>query len=271
MPAAAPRYLGIQIAAAVIFACTVMNLSFFFSFIEDIWAMKHPPLHRALTTRPRVCVLVPVGSGWNSTVLGLVNTVSSDTDYEFSVFVGGVVNELKMDNLSSGNVNILYGGNDTSVFRSMVSSSVCTYYLVIESSTRFNSPGWAATLDHALQHFSPQYLGVATPVECMSCAFVHSVHAEIFSKFHPYPMDNCWAKWVRLSYGQCRSVYVSNSGISSTVGDTCSEDKTSSFSALVTRGRMYISKFLALGMEEFRASRKGGTRGKSSNDGRMEP
>jgi hypothetical protein len=267
-----PRFLGIQVAAALIFACTVMNVSFFFGFMEEIWAMKRPSsLHRGLMIEPSVCVVIPFMSPeWNSTVSGLVTSVSGDRDYAFSVFfVGGdSANESQWNAPSSSNVQFHSHANDTSVFDSFAQS--CTYFLIIDSATRFVSPGWAASLEHALQRFSPQYLGVVTPVECRNCAFVHSsMHADIFSGFSisSAVSSSCWAEWVRLSYGQCRSVFVSNSGIISTGMDTCLEEaedgpsSSSLFSALVTRGRLYIRKFLTLGIEEFRASRKAGTRG----------
>ena len=102
---------------------------------------------------------------------------------------------------------------------------------------------WAAALERGLQRFSPPYMGVASPVECANCVFVHSVHTAVFSKA-PSPVDDgCWVEWVRLSYGRCRTVYVSNSGVFSARNDTC--PTTSFFSTLVTRGRLYISKFLA--------------------------
>ena len=258
-----PRYLGIQIAAALIFACTVMNISFFFSFIEEIWAMKRPSLQRGLMIKPSVCVVIPfLSPEWNSTVSGLVNSVSGDRDYAFSVLVGGLANESQL-NAPSSNVQFHSHANDTSVFNSFAQS--CTYFLIIDSATRFVSPGWAATLEHALQHFSPQYLGVVTPVECRNCAFVHSMHTDIFHGSSFFPAFSCWAEWVRLSYGQCRSVFVSNSGILSTGMDMCLGERPSLFSAFVTRGRLYIRKFLSLGMEEYRASRKAGTRGGKSS------
>jgi hypothetical protein len=273
------RYLGIQIAAALIFACTVMNISLFLSFMEEIWAMKRPSMRRGPMVKPSVCVVVPfsLSPEWNSTVHGLVTSVSGDLgDYAFSVFfLGGSVNNNNnesetLDALSSvSGVRFQSHENRTSLFSSV--SLGCTYFLIIDNATRFVSPGWAAHLEHALQRFSPQYLGVVTPVECRNCVFVHgSMHADIFSGFGISPVvSSCWAEWVRLSYGQCRSVFVSNSGILSTGMDTCleEEDRPSSslFSALVTRGRLYIRKFLTLGIEEFRASRKAGTRGATTS------
>ncbi len=38
---ARPRHIGIQLAAALMFACTVMNLTFFIKLIDELWTAGH--------------------------------------------------------------------------------------------------------------------------------------------------------------------------------------------------------------------------------------
>jgi hypothetical protein len=168
---------------------------------------------------------------------------------------------------------------DESIYERLIHHAAagdCTFLFMIdqeEEDILSLSPGWASSLSRALHGLSPPNLGAASPLGCNSCIFVHKdTHRMIFSRLY-FPLDSCWSVWVRLVYGQCRVVdgvvvggggiansYNNNNGIESSIlsDSMCMEpnDKkkelSSQFSALVTRGRLYISKFLSLGLEEYR-------------------
>jgi hypothetical protein len=46
-----PRHIGIQLAAALMFACTVMNLAFFIKLIDELWTAGHHHARRQIDTQ----------------------------------------------------------------------------------------------------------------------------------------------------------------------------------------------------------------------------
>ena len=287
------RHIGIQIAAAVLFVCIAMNLSMFVNIIEELWSSRHLFIRQQQRqrmimdglARQRVCVLVPGGGEeagrddfvWNSTLPGLAVSVAGARDFLFGVYV--VVHDgsgKSDDNLtrsrqlwfasafprdSSLHLVRVYSGVNT--YESLISAAKvdkCVFFMMLDQQSivgEFTSPGWADALVRALQRFSPQYLGAASPLGCRGCIFVHSdTHDTIFSRVR-YPLEECWSEWVRSVYGACRVVDVDGAAMMMGGQNDCSAttNRSSDFAALVSRGRLYISKILALGIEEFRASR----------------
>ncbi len=303
-----PRYIGIQIAAAVIFACTVMNLSLFLNSIEELWASKKYPMgpkrngQRAgrlpITTttamaavHQKVCVLVPGGGEddsdglfWNITLSSLAGSITSTgtstageiltPDFSFGVYVSvsgnSSLNESYAQqrwiraNLLSSLHFVRANSQSLSVYQTLISASTldgCSFLFVVDQNTGFTSPDWASFLVHALQSLSPQYLGVASLRGCKNCIFVHSdTHQMIFSRLR-YPPDRCWSEWVRLVYGSCRVVSVDARGVvvrgdgDDNYNHCATKNQSAQFSALVSHGRLHISKVLSLGLEGFRAAR----------------
>jgi len=66
-----PRHIGIQLAAALMFACTVMNLTFFIKLIDELWTAGHHHARRQIDTQ-RVCVLVVGGDQGRLSVNGSI-------------------------------------------------------------------------------------------------------------------------------------------------------------------------------------------------------
>jgi hypothetical protein len=252
-----PRYLGIQIAAGLIFACTVMNLTMFFVLIEELLGLKHPVRYHTETGVQKVCVLVPVvdENTWNVTLPSLAESIRNDSGYVFDVYVG--------DNVSSradwferifpvdSSIYFVPNASTPDALVSVASLDGCTFHFVVDRNTRFLSHGWAETLMRALRGFSPQYVGAVSPVGCDGCVFIHSIHHEIFSRFR-LPVDRCWSGWVRSVYGRCRMASVDGMQVVGGVKEACPADED-----LVSRGRLFINKFLTLGLGGFRASRRG--------------
>ena len=123
------RHIGIRIAAALLFVCTVMNLTFFIEILSELWTVGHQ--YSRHLPKQMVCVLIPRDgdSVWNITLLESVDRS------------GGFV----------------FGGNESIVQSLLLSIAVkdCTFYFVVNnSSVYFSSYGWVSALEHVLQRFN---------------------------------------------------------------------------------------------------------------------
>ena len=260
------RHCGIQMAAALIFACTVMNLTLFVELIDELWteSQKQNVLLRQRIALERgqnkVCVFIP-GDGdsvWNVTLPSMAASVKGDTQFTFGVVIGRGGNwsgddqhvqwfqqhfpaESTLDFVSTPS-------NESAVETVLYSVSLdgCSFYFIINNHTEFLSPGWAHALMRALQNFSPPFVGAVSPAGCKDCIFVRELHREIFSR-RRFRLESCWAEWVRSVYGTCRVSDVAGAGVHSIGVSDCPANKSALFSDLVSRGRLFVSKFLSLG------------------------
>ena len=132
VPTARPRHIGIQLSAAMVFACTVMNMAFFIKLLDELWDDSYRNYKRHIEIpKQKVCVLIPRegDSVWNITLLESVDRS------------GGFV----------------FGGNESIIQSLLLTSAVkdCTFYFVVNnSSVYFSSYGWVSALEHVLQRFN---------------------------------------------------------------------------------------------------------------------
>jgi hypothetical protein len=118
------RHIGIRIAAALLFVCTVMNLTFFIEILSELWTVGHQ--YSRQLPKQIVCVLIPRDG----------DSVLESVDRS-----GGFV----------------FGGNESIVQSLLLSIAVkdCTFYFVVNnSSVYFSSYGWVSALEHVLQRFN---------------------------------------------------------------------------------------------------------------------
>ena len=118
------RHIGIRIAAALLFVCTVMNLTFFIEILSELWTVGHQ--YSRQLPKQIVCVLIPKDG----------DSVLESVDRS-----GGFV----------------FGGNESIVQSLLLSIAVkdCTFYFVVNnSSVYFSSYGWVSALEHVLQRFN---------------------------------------------------------------------------------------------------------------------
>jgi hypothetical protein len=255
----------IQLAAALIFACTMMNISLFVGLIDELWAesLKQQRLPRQrlgsdLSRKARVCVLIIPGgeSVWNVTLPSLAASVKGETEFDFGVFmVMSGPNQTAEKwfrqhfppESTLALVSLPVGFNESVAEMLIRSSDGCSFHFVIGSHTEFLSPGWAHALTRALQRLNPQYVGVVSPVGCKDCIFVRDSHRVLFSHRRHFRLHSCWAEWVRSVYGACRVTDVAGAAVSSSLVDVsaCPANKSALFLDLVTRGRLFVRKFLS--------------------------
>ena len=267
------RHISIQIVSAMIFVCTVFNVSVFINVINSIW-VANPIIIFPLKNLPKgsVCVLIPEDSSfiWDFTLPDMAKTIEHGDGYIYSVFLINNYyynyshnnNNTSLERLGwfvqkfppgSGLRFVRVYGNE-SVFETLFSvastDTICTFYFAIDHQTRFISNGWANSLVSALKKpaslSAPYYLGAVSPSGCVNCLFVHDTHREIFAKHHNYyPPDNCWAEWVRLIYSPCHLSSVNSVIVHSFSNKSCeSSNQTSNFSVSIARGRLYVNKFI---------------------------
>ena len=118
------RHIGIRIAAALLFVCTVMNLTFFIEILSELWTVGHQ--YSRQLPKQIVCVLI---------------RKDGDSVLESVDRSGGFV----------------FGGNESIVQSLLLSIAVkdCTFYFVVNnSSVYFSSYGWVSALEHVLQRFN---------------------------------------------------------------------------------------------------------------------
>lgn len=261
------RHCGIQMAAALVFACTVMNLSLFVGLMDELWteSLKQNAILRQhfAVEQNRVCVFIP-GDGdsvWNVTLPSMAASVKGESELTFGVFIGRRGNRTLLGDdervywfnqhfPSESTLEFVSIPNNESTVEAILYSvnlDGCSYYFIINNRTEFVSPGWAHALMRALQSFSPPFVGAVSPAGCKDCIFVRELHREIFAR-RRFRMDSCWAEWVRSVYGACRVSEVAGAAVQSIGLSNCPANKSALFSDLVSRGRLFVSKFLSLGI-----------------------
>ena len=260
------RLCGIQLAAALIFACTMMNISLFVGLLDELWTeslkQQYPRFGGTSLLKDRVCVLIPGDSAvWNVTLPSLAASVRGETEFDYGVYVvmmGNRTAERKKwfrqhfppeSTLEFVSLPVGFNGSVTEMLL-QESSDGCSFHFIVGSHTIFLSPGWARALIRALQRLHPPYVGAVSPVGCKECIFVRALHRELFSRRRHFLLrqgDECWAEWVRSVYGACRVTDVAGAAVSSSRdASSCSANKSTLFLDLVMRGRLFVSKFLSL-------------------------
>jgi len=259
------RHVSIQIASAVIFVCTVVNLSVFIHMINIIWKTKFGDQEVLAIEKPRLCVLIQEDNPfvWDFTLPDLVKSIEHQNGYVFSVIISNNNNNndqnISLDKFRwfvqrfpNGSALQFVHGNG-SIFQKLftaASSDGCTFYFAIDRYTRFVSSGWAGPMVSALRKLAPPYLGAVSPSGCVNCFLVHDTHREIFDK-HQYPSDICWAEWMRSLYKPCHISNVNSVVVHSFSNQSCGIDQQQgNISLLVARGRLQINKFMALGSDK---------------------
>ena len=264
MPALPQRHCGIQMAAALIFACTVMNLSLFVGLFEELWTerLRQNALLRQRTVvdppgQNKVCVLIPAGDDdfvWNVTLPSMAASVRGETQFTFGIVIGrgnwtdDQQHALWFQQQFSTESTLEFVGvptNESTVEKILHSeySDGCSFYFVISNHTEFISPGWAHALMRALQSFSPPFVGAVSPAGCKGCIFVRETHREIFFR-RRFRLGSCWAEWVRSVYGACRVSDVADAAVYSNGRSSCPLNRSVPFLDLVSRGRLFVTKFI---------------------------
>ena len=234
-----------------------------------------------------ICILIPEDNPfiWEFTLPDLSDTIDNNEEgFGFSVFINNDGSQnatpttTSLERTSWFVHNFPIGsslqfirayGNET-VFSTLFSAAsihgTCTYYFAVGRHTRFVSRGWAVSLVSALRTFNPPNLGAVSPSGCVNCLFVHDVHREIFAQhtttnldhnyyYYHYPPDICWAEWVRSIYSPCHLSIENSVIVHSFSNQSCElKDQPSNFSILIARGRLYVNKFISLGLSGFRDS-----------------
>ena len=241
-----------------------MNLTLFVELIDELWTerLRQNALLRQRTVmeppgRNKVCVVIPVVGGdddfvWNVTLPSMAASVRGETQYTFGIILiggdraGDQQHALWFQQQFSPESTLEFVGvpaNESAVEQILEYSDGCSFYFVINNHTQFLSPGWAHALMRALQSFSPPFVGAVSPAGCKDCIFVRELHREIFSR-RRFRLDSCWAEWVRSVYGACRVSDVAGAAVLSTGDSNCPVNKSVLFSDLVSRGRLFVSKFI---------------------------